>query len=170
MLQEKKLTIPDDKITELLNQETFRIGEKIAIGQVKHIKLDSKKVIIGQYVHNDYKKGAIVLIEKPIAKETADCIAMHIVAMNPLFISKNHVTEDFIKKEKKALLEQLKKEGKPEQIITKIIEGKMRKIYSEIVLEEQDYALAEKKGEKIKDLTKGNKIIDMYRLEVGVKK
>ena len=169
MMQADLLLEPSPKIQDILNQETFRIGEKIAISKVKHVQVDPEKVSVGMYVHNGYQKGGIVLIEKPVTDEISEQVAMHMVAMNPLFAKREEISEEFKNKEKLRITEQLVSSNKPKAIIEKIIQGKLNKLYSEIVLEEQQYALSEKKKERIIDLTKGARVIEMHRFEVGVK-
>jgi len=72
-------------------------------------------------------------------------ITMHIAAMNPKYLSREEVSAEDIEREKNVYREQLKAEGKPEEMIEKIIEGKMNKFYSEICLLEQAFIKDEDK-------------------------
>lgn len=100
-------------------------------------------------------------------------IAMHTAAMNPKYLSREEVTTEDLNREKEIYREQLKNEGKPAEMIEKILEGKMNKYYSENCLLEQAFIKDEDK--KIEDLLTqisgeiGEKIIlrRFVRFEVG---
>jgi elongation factor Ts len=77
-------------------------------------------------------------------------IALHIAAAAPLFVSKEDVPQDALRKEKEIARDRLKEEGKPEELLDRIAEGQLQKYYEEVCLLEQPFVRDEKK--KVKDI------------------
>ncbi|HBG81495.1 TPA: translation elongation factor Ts [candidate division CPR2 bacterium] len=106
----------------------------------------TKEGIIDAYVHGN-KIGVLLEVNaetdfvarNEIFKNFVHDVAMHIAAASPLYVSRDEVPKDLIEKEKEIYKEQLKAQNKPENIIEKILEGKIDKYFSEIVLLEQSY-------------------------------
>ena len=86
------------------------------------------------------------IMETETFKNLEKEIAMHIAAMNPLYIVREQVTPEEIEKEKEIYVKQLKEEGKPANIIDKIVLGKLNKFYSQVCLMEQPYMREEKES------------------------
>lgn len=113
--------------------------------------------VIGSYIHMD-KIGVLVEVNcetdfvartdnfKTLAKD----IAMHIAASSPLYVSKEDVPADVIEKEKAIYRSQV--EGKPANVVEKIVEGKLEKFYSDVCLLEQVFVKDPEGKKKIKDL------------------
>lgn len=100
---------------------------------------------IGTYLHSNKKVAAIVVLsegEEEIARE----IAMHCAAMAPKYLKPEEVPTAELDKEKEIYAEQLKKEGKPEEMIGKITEGKVNKYYTEVCLLRQPFVKDDKKS------------------------
>lgn len=98
----------------------------------------------GGYVHHDGASGAMLEVEggnPEVVKE----IAMHATAMRPAAISKEQLDPALVEKEREILSAAARQEGKPENIIAKMIEGRMRNFYSERVLLEQPFIKDDKK-------------------------
>ncbi len=107
---------------------------------------ETKEGLIGAYVHNG-KIGVLVEVncETDFVARNADFqaltkdLAMHIAASDPRFVRKEDVTEDILAKEREILKEQARATGKPENVLDKIVEGRMSKFYAEMCLLEQPY-------------------------------
>jgi len=107
---------------------------------------ETKDGLIGTYVHNG-KIGVMVelncetdfVARNPDFQNLAKDIAMHIAASDPKFVSKDDVTEDVLAKEREIFTEQARSTGKPDNVIEKIVEGRLSKFYSEICLLEQPF-------------------------------
>ena len=103
--------------------------------------------IIGSYIHMGGKVGVLVEVacETDFVARTDDFqemvrnIAMHIAAANPLAVSREEVDGSLVEKEKEIYRAQMREQGKPDNIIDKIVEGKVDKYYSDVVLLEQNY-------------------------------
>ncbi|MEK7097402.1 MAG: translation elongation factor Ts [Patescibacteria group bacterium] len=114
-------------------------------------KLDVKKcnVLAGgtvvAYSHMGGKIGVLVALDKAGREEIGRDIAMQIAATNPRYISPEQVSEDDINKEKEIYAEQLRKEGKPENMIEKILAGKINKYFEEVCLIKQEFIKDESK-------------------------
>ncbi|MCP4574286.1 MAG: translation elongation factor Ts [bacterium] len=103
--------------------------------------------IVGHYIHMGGKVGVLVEVacETDFVARTDDFqefvhnVAMHIAAAAPAAVSRDEVDGAVIEKEREIYVAQMKEQGKPDNIIDKIVEGKVDKYYSEIVLLEQKY-------------------------------
>jgi len=103
--------------------------------------------LVGSYIHMGGKVGVLVEVacETDFVARTDDFqemvrnIAMHIAAASPLAVSREEVDASLVEKEKEIYRAQMKEQGKPDNIIDKIVEGKVDKYYSDVVLLEQSY-------------------------------
>lgn len=139
----------------------------------KKMGTETTEGIIASYIHSNGKIGVIVELKSvtdfvarnedfvTLAKE----IAMQIAATNPQFVSTDQVPAELLEREKDIYREQMASSGKPENVVEKIVEGKLAKYYSEVCLLEQEYI---KDGSvKIKDLIKNKIAIFGENIEVG---
>jgi len=99
----------------------------------------------GGYVHHDGKSGVILEVEGG-NDELAKSVAMHVAAMKPKAATTAELDPALVAKEREILTEQARKEGKPENIIEKMIEGRMRNFYAEHVLSEQPFVKDDKQS------------------------
>ena len=103
--------------------------------------------LVGSYLHAGGKIGVLVEIncETDFVARTDDFqellkdLAMHVAAADPRFVTRDEVTEDVLAQEREIYKEQALASGKPENIVDRIVEGKMEKFYAESVLLEQPY-------------------------------
>jgi elongation factor Ts len=153
-------------IKELIISKTATIGEKLSLRRFSKItKKDNES--FGSYIHMGGRIAVLTLIEGA-NEEIAKDVAMHAVAMRPLYLKSSEVPTDVLEKEKTIIREQLINEGKPEDKIENILVGKVRKYYEEVCLEDQIYVKAENKETVSKFVqNNGGKIINMIRYEVG---
>lgn len=139
----------------------------------KKMGTETTEGIIASYIHSNGKIGVIVELKSvtdfvarnedfvTLAKE----LAMQIAASNPLFVSPEDVPAELIEREKDIYREQMKSSGKPENVVEKIVEGKLTKYYSDVCLLEQEYI--KDNSIKIKDLIKNKIAIFGENIEVG---
>lgn len=107
----------------------------------------TREGIIESYIHTGNRLGVLLEVncETDFVARTDDFqtfvrdLAMHIAASNPLYISKDDVPEEVLEKERAILEEQAKQAGRPEQVIPKIVEGRLQKYYEEHCLLEQPF-------------------------------
>jgi len=108
---------------------------------------EAKEGIVEAYIHANKKIGVLVEINcetdfvarTPEFQDFAHNVAMQIAATNPLCVSREDMPQEILEREKKLYEEQLREQGKPENVIPKILEGKLEKFYKETVLLEQPY-------------------------------
>ena len=139
----------------------------------KKMGTETTEGIIASYIHSNSKIGVIVELKSVtdfVAKNEefvalAKEIAMQVAATAPLFVSPEEVPADLIEREKDIYREQMKSSGKPENVVEKIIEGKLAKYYSEVCLLEQEYI--KDSSVKIKDLIKQKIAAFGENIEVG---
>ena len=125
------------KYSEILTDMVSKTGEKTEIGEYVRFKLDGSGVI-GSYVHFNGKLGAMVQIEAEsdqvasAIKSVATDIAMHITAMNPAGLDEDSIDPEVLEKERTIVREQVR--NKPDNIIEKIVEGKIGKFLKDTCL------------------------------------
>lgn len=157
-------------LEEYLKEATAQIGENIQLRRVtKVVKEDDQE--FGYYKHMGGSIVSLVTVDNN--EEAARNLAMHVAALKPIYLSKEDVDADYIKNEKEILLNQALQENKeeakpkPENIIARMVEGRLNKQLEEICLLEQSYV---KDGDlKVKQYLKNEKVtvLNFNRLEVG---
>lgn len=124
------------------------IGENMSLRRTKNLSVSQG--VISSYIHNATapglgKIGVLVALESAApADKLADLgkkIAMHIAAANPSALSIDEVDPTSLERERTILIEQARATGRPEDIILKMVEGRVRKFYEEVVLLEQTFVL-----------------------------
>jgi elongation factor Ts len=120
----------------------------------------------GGYVHHDAKSGVLLQVEGG-NDELAKGIAMHVAAMRPKATTTTELDPALVAKERAILTEQARKEGKPENIIEKMIEGRMRNFYAEHVLAEQPFVKDDKQTVSKVAAAGGMKLVKFIRWQLG---
>lgn len=165
---EESLSLKDEDgktIEELTMEATAKIGEKIALRRAKKVSLKDN-INVGMYVHFDGKKASLIVCEGG-NEENLKGVAMHITAMNPIYLNEQAVPTSKIEDLKLEFSKSPALEGKPEKIKESILAGMLRKELSNYTLTEQDYVVESGKtvGKFLQDINA--KEIEMIRFEVG---
>ena len=113
------------------------IGENIQIRRVVTLEFDSS-MNIGIYIHSDSKLGSLV-VTKDGNDEIAKDIAMHVSAFNPLCLSQDDIDKDVLEREKAIYQNQAQDSGKPQDIMDKMVDGKIKRFLSEVSLISQNF-------------------------------
>jgi elongation factor Ts len=149
-------------IEEVRQEMVARIGENI---QVRRFERKSSDGAFGSYSHG-VRMGVLVELDKDDADLIKD-IAMHIAASNPTCVDESGVPEEMLAKEKEILVAQAKESGKPDEIIEKMIGGRIRKYLAEITLVGQPFVKdPDQTVEKLLK-SKGAEVKSFNRFEVG---
>ncbi len=142
------------KVSEAITQLIATIGENISLRRSAKLNVDNG--VIAAYVHakvdgSEHLGRIAVLVavestgDKTVLEAFGKKLAMHIASANPLALSEAEIPADRVEREKSVLLEQLKEDpkaqGKPQQVLDKMIEGRMRKFFEESVLLKQAFVL-----------------------------
>jgi elongation factor Ts len=155
-------------ISDLLNEMIAKIGENLIINDLKIF--DNNETKINYYIHNPYRKniGKIVSAvfysteeENNNVKNFSKNICMHVAASKPEAIDIDMLPSELIENEKKIQSEMIKDSGKPSNVMEKILDGKMKKFYSEVTLLNQSFVLDNDKTVKdaISDFNLSNSFI-----------
>jgi elongation factor Ts len=120
----------------------------------------------GGYVHHDAKSGVLLVVEGG-NEELAKSIAMHVAAMKPKAATTAELDPALVAKERAILTEQARNEGKPDNIIEKMIEGRMRNFYAEHVLAEQPFVKDDKQTVGKVASGGGMKLVKFIRWQLG---
>ncbi len=141
----------NETVAVALQNLVAKIGENIVIRRLSYLDADSKNIVFGSYVHNKINDniGRMACVVKMSSSDNsnkaiidlANKIAMHITALKPLALDEKSLDTAYIEKEREIYISQLKASGKPENIIDKIVDGKVKKYLSEVTLINQNWVL-----------------------------
>ncbi len=153
-------------VEEELTQKIATIGENMTLRRMQKVSVDEGQVV--PYIHNSVADGLGrigVLVGLSSAADEASLaalgkqLAMHIAATSPASLSVDDLDPAMVQRERDVLIEQAKASGKPQEIAEKMVEGRMRKYYEEVVLLEQTFVVD---GE-----TKVKAVIEMAAKDAG---
>lgn len=162
-------------VQETLTNLIATLGENMTVRRFK--KFSVEKGAIQGYVHGGGRIGVIVEAvcetESPVVAEVAKELCMQVAAANPLFLSEADVDQQSIEKEKEIYRVQALNEGKPEKIVEKMVEGRIKKYYKEVCLLDQpwvkdgDKSVSKLVAEKSKEVGSEITIKSFVRFERG---
>ena len=156
----------DKSVSELLTEMIAKIGENLIINDLQ--VFDNKEINVNYYIHNPYRKNIGKIVSTVFFKSEevnndvktfSKNICMHIAASKPEAIDIDQLSSSVIENEKKIQAEMIKDSGKPSNVMEKILEGKMKKFYSEVTLLNQSFVIDPDKTvkESINEINKNNK-------------
>ncbi|NLK97028.1 translation elongation factor Ts [Defluviitalea saccharophila] len=132
---------PSKTIEEVLTEKISVIGENLNIR--RFVKFETEAGVIVSYIHGGGRIGVLVELSSQDTsdkvKEAAKDVAMQIAAANPQYITRDEIPADFIEKEREILKQQALNEGKPANIVEKMIEGRLTKNLKEMCLVDQQF-------------------------------
>ena len=156
------------KVADLVNDKLASIGEKIGISKFERVDADH----VSSYIHGANRMGVLVGLNKA-ENEVGKDIAMQIAAMNPVAIDASSVPAEVIEREKAVIIELIKNDpkmaGKPEEMVSKIADGKLNAFFKESTLLAQ--AFVKDAGQSVGDYIKSKgadlKITSFKRVALG---
>lgn len=153
-------------VEEHITSAIAKIGEKITLRRFSVITKEDNAAF-GSYLHMGGRIGVLTVLNGTTDEELARDIAMHVAAVNPKYISRDQVSEEEANREREVLTQQALQEGKPENIVAKMVEGRLNKFFEEICL--LDQAFVKNPDEKVKQVVGAkNATVQTYvRYEVG---
>ncbi len=157
------LTI-NEKIVELVG----KIGEKIEVSEFVHMKGEA----VVPYIHAGSKLGVLVSLKGVNGKDVTDAgkdVGMQIAAMNPVAVDEKNVDKAVIEKELEIAKAQILAEGKPENMVEKIAQGKLQKFFKESTLLHQIFVKDNSKtvAQYLDSVTKGLTVAEFKRVSIG---
>lgn len=160
-------TLPNGKsVDERIKEAISTIGEKLSVRRFA-IRTKTDNDAFGAYLHMGGRIGVLTVVEGSTDEEARRDVAMHIAAINPKYVSSEQVSEEEINHEREVLKQQALNEGKPENIVEKMVEGRLRKYLQEICAVDQDFVKNPDVTVEAFLKTKGGKLVDFVRYEVG---
>ncbi|WP_219223827.1 translation elongation factor Ts [Pedobacter antarcticus] len=161
------LQIDGQSVSEIIIENTGKIGEKIGIS--KYETVTGERVI--SYIHGNYRLGVLVALNQDIAglEEAGKDVAMQIAAMNPVALDKADVDTRTIEREMEIAKDQIRAEGKPEEMVEKIAAGKLNKFYKDNTLLNQEFVKDSSKDVRkfLNDTAKDLTVIAFKRVQLG---
>ncbi|MCB0489205.1 MAG: translation elongation factor Ts [Cyclobacteriaceae bacterium] len=153
-----------EKITELVG----KIGEKIEISE--YVQMAGEAVV--PYIHAGSKLGVLVSLKGVNGKDVTEAgkdVGMQIAAMNPVAVDETSVDKNVIEKELEIAKAQIIAEGKPQNMVEKIAEGKLKKFYKENTLVHQPFVKDNSKtvAQYLDGYSKGLAVADFKRVAIG---
>lgn len=178
----KKAAYPETKktIEEELTHLVATIGENMSLRRVAHVSVNQGAVV--PYIHNSIapglgRIGVLVALESAAPQDKLEVlgkqIAMHVAAANPIALTSTAVDPAEVDRERTIFREQALASGKPAEFVDKMVEGRLRKFYEEVVLEEQVFVIDGKTRIKdvvenqAKELGKPIKLVGFVRFGLG---
>lgn len=154
----------NDKITELVG----KIGEKLEVSAFVHMKGEA----VVPYIHAGSKLGVLVSLKGVNGKDVTEAgkdVGMQIAAMNPVAVDEKQVDKTLIEKELEIAKAQILAEGKPENMVEKIAQGKLNKFFKESTLLPQTFVKDNSKtvAQYLDSVTKGLTVAEFKRIAIG---
>lgn len=158
----------DGTVKDRFDTEVGRIGEKIEIGSFERVRGET----VVPYIHAGYKIGVLVSLNQSGNGQISDIgkdVAMQIAAMNPIAVDESSVDEATQQRELEIGKEQARAEGKPDNIIDKIAQGKLQKFFKENTLVHQQFVKdsSKKVADVLKEVDPGLEVTEFKRVALG---
>ena len=161
-----EIVTPEGKVSDVIAEATTVIGEKISLRRFEIVE-KSDADAFGAYLHMGGRIGVLTVLEGSSDADAAKDIAMHVAAINPKYVDRSEVSADELEHEKKVLTEQALNEGKPANIVEKMIAGRLNKFLAEISLNDQPFVKDPDTKVAKYAASKGGKVKLFHRYEVG---
>ena len=166
-VQLAEASINGKKVSDTLTDNIAKIGENMTLRRMEAI--EAERVV--SYVHNSAAQdmgqiGVLVAINGENT-EFARQVAMHVAAANPQALSSAELDQSVVEREKNILTEQARESGKPEQVIEKMIQGRMKKFLAEVTLLGQDFVINPDLTVEAAAREAGVEIVSYVRMAVG---
>lgn len=158
---------PTDEMKEVIDELRISTGENISIDAIEKLVGEPGKTHYGYYVHHDGKTGSLIEAQGEVEGEVLRQLAMHVTAAvpRPLGLTSEDIPADMVEKERKFRIEQAVESGKPQEIAEKMVEGGMKKFFSEVALLEQPFVMDPSKA--VRELIGSAELSNFRRWQVG---
>ncbi|MTH52771.1 elongation factor Ts [Bacillus mangrovi] len=153
-------------VEERIHSAVATIGERISLRRFEIVtKTDSDA--FGAYLHMGGRIAVLTLLEGTTDESAAKDVAMHVAAVNPKYISRDQVSQEEADREREVLTQQALNEGKPENIVAKMVEGRLGKYFEDICLLDQSFVKNPDMKVKQFAASKNAEVTKFVRFEVG---
>lgn len=153
-------------VADHINAAIAKIGEKLSL---RRFALASKTEndAFGAYIHMGGRISVLTVLEGTTEEAAAKDVSMHIAALRPKYVSRDQVSQDEVEHERQVLTQQALNEGKPENIVAKMVEGRLGKYFEDVCLLDQTFV--KNPDQKVRQFveSKGATVREFVRYEVG---
>lgn len=170
---EALLSLPFDKgkVSDRVTEAIAKLGENIRVRRLARLD-GGPGALVGSYVHAGGKIASLVEVQaddpsRPEVRQLAKNLCMHVTALQPLAVSREDLPADEVERERVVLRKQAESEGKPPQVAEKIVEGRLRKYFGEVVLLEQPLVMDPEKRVEAVAKEAGARVLAFRRLQLG---
>lgn len=160
------LDVDGETLEFVISQAIAVIGEKITLRRFEVVTKDDNAAF-GAYLHMGGRIAVLSIVDGTTDEAVAKDVSMHVAAANPKYISRDEVGAEEVEHERKILTEQALNEGKPANIVEKMVEGRLGKYFEEICLNDQSFIKDpdQKVGKYV--ASKGGTVASFVRYGVG---
>ncbi len=153
-------------VNEYINSAIAKIGEKITLRRYETLTKGDNDAF-GEYLHMGGRIAVLTVVEGTTDANVAKDVAMHAAALNPKYVSRDQVSAEEVEREREVLKQQALNEGKPENIVEKMVEGRLSKYFEDICI--LDQAFVKNPDQKVRQFleSKGATLTNFVRFEVG---
>jgi len=165
------LSLNGEKLRDRLTAAVAKLGEDLAVRRVERLEAGASGRVAA-YIHAGGKIGTLVAVEsanpgKPEVKALAHNVCMHVAATNPASLSRDDLPKKLVDEERRILAVQAASEGKPANIVEKMLEGRLQKYFKEVVLLEQGLVMDPDKTVGKAAQEAGAKVVGFRRFQLG---
>ncbi|HJV17439.1 MAG TPA: translation elongation factor Ts [Bacillales bacterium] len=153
-------------VSDHINAAIAKIGEKLTLRRFE-VKTKTDNDAFGAYLHMGGRIGVLTVLEGTTDSDAAKDVSMHIAALNPKYVSRDQVSQEEVEHEREVLTQQALNEGKPENIVAKMVEGRLGKYFEDVCVLDQTFV--KNPDQKVRQFveSKGATVREFIRYEVG---
>jgi elongation factor Ts len=153
-------------VNDHINAAIAKIGEKLSLRRFA-IATKSDNDAFGAYIHMGGRISVLTVLEGTTEEAAAKDVSMHIAALRPKYVSRDQVSQEEVEHERQVLTQQALNEGKPENIVAKMVEGRLGKYFEDVCLLDQTFV--KNPDQKVRQFveSKGATVREFVRYEVG---
>ncbi len=159
-------TINGVTVADYINAAIAKIGEKLSLRRFTIVSKTDNDAF-GAYLHMGGRISVLTVLEGTTDADAAKDVSMHIAALRPLYVSRDQVSQEEVERERQVLTTQALNEGKPENIVAKMVEGRLGKYFEDVCLLDQTFV--KNPDQKVRQFveSKGAAVREFIRYEVG---
>ncbi|MEH7415802.1 translation elongation factor Ts [Neobacillus drentensis] len=153
-------------VADHINAAIAKIGEKLSLRRFAIVSKTDNDAF-GAYIHMGGRISVLTLLEGTTEEAAAKDVSMHIAALRPKYVSRDQVSAEEVEHERQVLTQQALNEGKPENIVAKMVEGRLGKYFEDVCLLDQTFV--KNPDQKVRQFveSKGATVREFVRYEVG---
>ncbi|MEH7094617.1 translation elongation factor Ts [Neobacillus vireti] len=153
-------------VADHINAAIAKIGEKLSLRRFELLSKTDNDAF-GAYIHMGGRISVLTVLEGTTEESAAKDISMHITALRPKYVSRDQVSSEEVEHERQVLTQQALNEGKPENIVAKMVEGRLGKYFEDVCLLDQTFV--KNPDQKVRQFveSKGATVREFVRYEVG---